>query len=94
MDVDANLAIGTTLMCLSVPSLIAALSDRRFPLVALCVLGGGAALVLWVAFTVAGGVPGSVDGAMAFLTDALPETVRMIPHAFYEMAGRVISIFY
>lgn len=94
MDIDLNLVIGATLLCLALPSLVAAGMDRRFPWTAISVALAGAGLIAWVAVTLHGGLPASGQAARAFLSGALPDAIRAVPHAFVEIAGRVIGYFY
>ena len=94
MDLEISLAIGATLMCLSIPSLVAAVMDRRFPTVALAVLAAGGGLILWVAVRAAGGLPSDPGEARHFIGTSLPDTVRAIPLAFVEVAGRIIDYFH
>lgn len=89
-----NLVIGTVLVCLAVPSLMAAAMDRRFPWVALLVFSAGGALILSVAAAAHGGWPADVAGAQVFATETLPAVLERIPYAFVEVAGRVIGYWF
>lgn len=89
-----NLVIGTVLVCLAVPSLVAAAMDRRFPLVALVVFCAGAGLILVEAVARQGGVPSGAAGARDFATGTLPAVLADIPLAFVEVTGRVIGHFF
>jgi len=89
-----HLVIGTVLICLAVPSLVAAMMDRRFPLVALLVFCAGAGLILTVAAGRHGEVPSDLDSAARFATDTLPDVLLLVPHAFVEITGKAISGFY
>lgn len=91
MDGAVHLVIGTVLACLAVPSLVAALMDRRFPLVALLVFCAGAGLILAVAARRHGGMPTDPEGAARFTTETLPAVLRQVPHAFVEVAGAVLA---
>lgn len=94
MEGAIHLVIGTVLVCLAVPSLVSAVMDRRFPLVALVVFCAGAGLVLTVAVGRHGGVPSDVEGAASFAADTLPAVLLLVPHAFVEVAGQVIGGIY
>ncbi|MGR3453450.1 hypothetical protein [Pseudooceanicola sp.] len=94
MDGALYLVIGTVLVCLAVPSLVAAMMDRRFPMVALLVFCAGAGLILAVAVGRHGGVPSDTDSATRFATETVPAVLLLVPHAFVEIAGRVIAGIY
>ncbi len=94
MDIELNLVIGTSLLVLAIPSLISAAIDRRFPLVALIVAVCGLGLILWVALAMNGAFPDTAAAAKGFATGALFETIKAVPHAFIEIAGRVITYFF
>ncbi|MDF1856525.1 hypothetical protein [Pseudooceanicola sp.] len=94
MDVDLNLAVGAGLLCLAIPSLISAMLDRRFPLVALIVAGFGLFLIGWVVVGLHGGWPRDLTSAWVLVFETLPQVVMAIPHAFIEVAGRVIGYFF
>ena len=93
MDVELSLAIGATLMCFSIPALVSASIDGRFPFAGVFALGAGAGLIGWVAVAIYGQVPGSLDEARMVAQTSLPEAVRRVPESFIHVTARVMHYF-
>lgn len=55
MDTDMALILGLLLLCLSIPSILSALSDRRAPRMGAFLVLGGVGLILWAAILHPGG---------------------------------------
>ena len=93
MDVELSLAVGASLMCFSVPALVAASIDRRFPYAGLFTLCAGAGLIGWVALYLYGGLPGSLEQARIVAQTSLPEALQRVPESFVHIIARVMHYF-